>query len=108
MKNVIIPLAKSVLIPLGLTAATWAADAGIHTKTLGSGHRHFSSSALPKHNNTILIISNHEMEDIIKIVKSLADSGLFLKGVSETIHHEAKQQKRGFLSALLGKLGASL
>ena len=58
MKNVIKPLAKSVLIPLGLTAAASAADAGIHKKFLGSG-------------TTTLIISNDELEDIVKIVKSL-------------------------------------
>ena len=57
---------------------------------------------------TTLIISNDEMEDIIKIVKSLEDSGLLLKGVSETIQNEAKEQKGGFLSMLLGTLGASL
>ena len=79
MKSVIKPLAKSVLIPLGLTAATSAADAGIHKKILGSGY-----------NNTTLIISNDEMDDILKIVKSLEDSGVLLKGVSETIQHEAK------------------
>ena len=48
------------------------------------------------------------MEDIIKIVKSLEDSGLLLKGVSETIQNEAKEQKGGFRSILLGTLGASL
>ena len=48
------------------------------------------------------------MEDIIKIVKSLEDSGLLLKRVSETIQNEAKEQKGGFLSMLLGTLGASL
>ena len=48
------------------------------------------------------------MEDIIKMVKSLKDSGLLLKGVSETIQNEAKEQKGGFLSMLLGTLGASL
>ena len=62
MKNIIQPLAKSVLIPLGLTAATSAADAGIYKKILGSGH------------NTTLIISNDDMKDILKIVKSLEDS----------------------------------
>ena len=75
MKNVIKPLAKSVLIPLSLTAAASAADARIHKKILGSG-------------NATLIISNDEMKDIIKIVKSLEDSGLLLKGVSETIQNE--------------------
>ena len=68
MKTVIIPSAKSVLIPLGSTAAASVADAGIHKKILGSGYRHSSSSALPKDNNTIPIISNDEMEDIFKIV----------------------------------------
>ena len=72
MKNVIKPLAKSVLIPLGLTATASAADAGIHKKILGS-------------RTTTLTISNDEMEDIMKLVKSLKDSGLLLKGVSETI-----------------------
>ena len=60
------------------------------------------------HNNTAtLIISNHEMEDI-KIVKYLEDSGLLLKGVSETVQNEAIEQKGGFFSMLLGTLGASL
>ena len=97
-KSVIKPLAKSVLIPLGLTAAVSAADAGIHKKILGSGHN----------NNTTLIISNDEMDDILKIIKSLEDSGVLLKGVSETIQHEAKEQRGGFLSMLVGTLGASL
>ena len=92
MKNVIKPLAKSILAPLGLTAAAAAANAGIHKEILGSG-------------TTTLIISNDEMKDIIRIVK---DSGLLLKGVSETIQNDAKEQKEGFLSMLLGTLGASL
>ena len=58
--------------------------------------------------NTTLVISNNEMGDIIKIVKSLEDSGLLMKGVSKTIQNEIKEQKRGFLSMLLGTLGASL
>ena len=57
---------------------------------------------------TTLIISNDEMDDILKIVKFLENSGLLLKGLSETIQHEAKEQRRGFLSMLLGTLGASL
>ena len=48
------------------------------------------------------------MEDIIKIVKSLEDSGLLLKGVTETVQNEVKKEKGGFLSMLLGTLGASL
>ena len=57
---------------------------------------------------TTLIISNDEMVDILKIVKFLENSGLLLKGVSETIQHEAKKLRGGFLSILLGTLGASL
>ena len=45
-------------------------------------------------------MSNDEMEDIIKIVKPLKDSGLLLKGVSETIQNEAKEQKAGFLKEI--------
>ena len=96
MKSVIKSLAKNFLIPLGLTAAASAANAGIHKKILGSGH-----------NNTTLIISNDEMDDILKIVKSLEVSGVLLKGVRETIQNEAKEQRGGFLSMLLGTLGAS-
>ena len=59
-------------------------------------------------NNITSIISNDEINDIIKIVKSLEDSGLLLKGVSETVQYEAKEQKSGFLNMLLGTLGASL
>ena len=95
MKNVIKPLAKSVLIPLGLTGAASAADARIHQTILGSG-------------TTTLMISSDEMEDIIEIVKPLEGSGLLLKGVSKTIQNESKEQKGGFLSILLGTLGASL
>ena len=54
------------------------------------------------------MISNDKMEDIIKIVKSLEDSGLLLKGVTETVKNEAKEQKEGFFSMFLGTLGASL
>ena len=57
---------------------------------------------------TTLIISNDEMDDILKIVKSLENSGLLLKGVSETIQHKAKEQRGGFRSMLIGTLGASL
>ena len=96
IKNVIKPLATCVLIPLGLTVAASAADARIHQKILGSG------------NMTKLIISNNEMEYIVRIVKSFADSGLLLKGVTETVQNEIKEQKGGFLGMLLGTLGARL
>ena len=96
MKNVIKPLAKSVLSPLGLTAGALAADAAIHKKILGSG------------NTTTLIISNDEIMDIIKIVKFLEDSGLLLEGVTETVKNEVKEHKGELLSLVLGTLGASL
>ena len=91
------PLAKIVLIPLRLTTAASATDAAIHKKMFGSGM-------------TTLIISNEEMNHIMKIVKYLEESVLLIiKGVSETIKNEAKEQKGGFLRMLLlGCLGASL
>ena len=57
---------------------------------------------------TTLIISNKEMNDIVKIIKSLEESNLLIKGVSKIIQNEAKEQKGGFLGMLLGLLGASL
>ena len=57
---------------------------------------------------TTIIISNEEMDDILKIVKSFQGSGLLIQGVSETNQNEAREQKGGFLSMLLGLLGASL
>ena len=95
IKNVIKPLAKIVLIPLGLTAAASAADAGIHKKILRSG-------------DTTLVISNDEIHDIIKIIKSVEDSSLLLKGVTETVQKEVKEQKGSFLIMLFGTLGAIL
>ena len=92
LMKVAMPLAKDALAPLGISAAI---DGSIKKMMLGSGV-------------TTLIISNDEMNDILKKVKSLENSGLLLKGVSETIQHEAKEQKGGFLSMLLGTLGASL
>ena len=75
--NVLKPLAKNVLIPLGLTAAASAADEAIHKKIFGSG-------------TTTLIILNEEMNGIMKIVKSLEESDLLVKGVIQTIKDVAK------------------
>ena len=83
IKNVIKPLAKSVVIPLGLTAAASAADAGIHKKILGSG-------------NTTSIISNEELNGIMKIIQALEDSNILLKGVTKIIKNETKEQKEDF------------
>ena len=83
MKSVLTSLAKSVLLPLGLSTGTLVADAAIQNKVYGSG-------------TTALIISNKEMEDIMKIVKSLEESGLLIEGVSETIKNEAREKKEDF------------
>ena len=93
--KVAIPLAKNVLAPLGIVAAASAMDAGIQKKIHGSG-------------STTLIISNEEINDIMKIVQALEDSNILLKGITKTIKNETKEQKRRFLSMLLGTLGASL
>ena len=95
LMKVAIPLAKNVLAPLGITAATSAIDAGTQNTIHGSG-------------NTTLIISNEEMNDIMKIIQALEDSDILLKGVTKTIKNETKEQRGGFLSMLLGTLGASL
>ena len=76
-KKVLKPLAKSVLIVLGLTAAASETDAAIHKKM-------FESSI------TTLIISNEEINDIMKVVKSYEESVLLIKGVSDTIKNKAK------------------
>ena len=57
---------------------------------------------------TTFKISDEEINDIMKTVKSVEDSGLLIKGICETIKNEAKEQKGGFLGILLGTLGASL
>ena len=93
------PLLKSVIKPLGmlgLTAAASATYAAINKKVLGSG------------NHITLIISNDDMQNFLKIVKLLEDSGILLDGTTETVKNEIKEQKGGFLSMLLGTLGASL
>ena len=95
LMKVAIPLGKNVLAPLGITAAASAIDAGIQKKTHSSA-------------KTNLIISNEEMNDIMKIVQALEDFNIFLKRVTKTIKNETKGQKGGFLSMLLGTLGASL
>ena len=80
---------------LGLTNASSAIDAGVQKKIYGSG-------------STTLIISNEETNDIMKIVQALEDSNILLKSLTKTIKNETKEQKGGFLSMLLGTLGASL
>ena len=88
------PLAKNVLAPLGLTAAMSAIDGSIQKKIHGSGVK--------------LVIEEEDMNDIMKIIEALENSGILLKRISKTIENETKEQGRGFLSMLLGTLGASL
>ena len=94
LMKVAMPLAKNVLAPLGLTAAMSAIDASIQKKIHGSGVK--------------LIIEQEDMNDIMKIIEALENSGILLKGVSKTIENETKEQRGGFLSMLLGTFGASL
>ena len=94
LMKVAMPLAKNVLAPLGSTAAMSAIDGSIQKKIHGSGVK--------------LIIEQEDMNDIIKIIEALENSGILLKGVTKTIENETKEQGGGFLSMLLGSLGASL
>ena len=84
IENVLKPLAKSVLMPLGLTAAVLATDVAIHKKMFGSGF-------------TTLIISNEEMNDFMKIVKSLEESGLLIKAYAKQLKMKQKNRKEDFL-----------
>ena len=93
--KVAICLAKNVLAPLGITAAASVIDAGIQKKIHSLG-------------TTTLIVSNEELNDIMKIVQALENSNILLKGVTETIKNETKEQKGGFLTMLLTALGISL
>ena len=81
--KVAVPLAKNILAPLGITVAPSAIDAGIQKKIHGSG------CSL----STTFIISNKEMNDIMKIVQAL---GYLLKRVTKTIKNKTKEQKGGF------------
>ena len=94
LMKIALPLAKNVLAPSGLTAAMSAIDGSIQKKIHGSGVK--------------LIIEEEDMKDIMKIIEALENSGVLLKGVSKTIENETKEQRGGFLSMLLGTLGASL
>ena len=94
LMKVAMPLAKNVLAPLGLTATMSTIDGSIQKKIHGSGVE--------------LIIEEEDTKDIMKIIEALENSGILLKGVSKTIENETKEQRGGFLSMLLGTLGASL
>ena len=94
LMKVALPLAKNMLGPLGLTAAMSAIHGSIRKKIHGSGVK--------------LIIEQEDMNDIMKIIEALENSGILLKGVSKTIENETKEERSGFLSMLPGTLGASL
>ena len=94
LMKIAMPLAKNVLAPLGLTAAMSAIDGRIQKQMRGDGIK--------------LMIEDEDMNDIMKIIKALENSGILLSGVGKTIENEVKEQKGGFLSILLGTLGASL
>ena len=94
LMKVAMPLAKNILAPLGLTAAMSDIDGSIQKKIHGSGVK--------------LIIEQEVMNDIIKIIEALENSGILLKGVTKTIENETTEQRGGFLSMLLGTLGESL
>ena len=89
-----VAMAKDVIAPLGLTAAMSAVDGSIQKKIHGSGVK--------------LIIEQEDMNDIMKIIEALENSGILLKGITKTIENETKEQRGGFLSMLLGTFGASL
>ena len=94
LMKVAMPLAKNVLAPLGLTAAMSAIDGSIQKKMRGEGIK--------------LVTEQEDINDIIKIIEALENSGILLKGVTKTIENETKEQRGGFLSMLLGTLVASL
>ena len=94
LTKVAMPLAKNVLALLGLTTAMSATDGSIQKKIHGSGVK--------------LIIEEEDIKDIMKIIEALENSGILLKGVTKTIENETREQRGGFLSMLLGTLGASL
>ena len=100
LMKVALPLAKNVLFPLGLTVAMSAIDGSILKKIHGLG--------ATKGAGVKLMIEQEDINDIIKIIKTLENSCILLKGVSKTIKNETKEQKGGFLTMLLGILGASL
>ena len=86
--NAVKPLAKSVLVPFGLTVAAPATDAAAHKKMFGSGTRSLDSA-----NETTSIISNEKMNDNMKITGCLEEYGLLIKGLKKTFKNESKKQK---------------
>ena len=92
MKNVVTPLAKCILVTLGITPVASVTDAAIKNKMLGSR----------------IILIKKEKDDIMQIFDFLKNSGLLIKNISKTIKNQAREQKMEFLAILLSTLGASL
>ena len=90
-----ISIGKNILAPLRLSAAMSATDAAFERKMYGSG-------------NKTLMISNNDLNDLIKITTALEEHDILLNGMSKTIKNKIKKQEGGFSSMLLGTLGASL
>ena len=101
-----VPLANNILVPLQITAAASALDARIQKKIHDSGCP--PSTMKVGSGTTTLIISNKEINEIIKMVQVLDDSNILLKGVTETIKNENKEQRGGLLGTLVGTLGSIL
>ena len=95
LMKVAVPLARNILVPLEITAAVSAVHAEIQKEVHGSG-------------TTTLIISNEEMNNIMKINQVLEDSNILSKGITKTIENETKERDAEFLGMLIGALGASL
>ena len=95
LMKVPVPLAQNILAPLRITAAALAIDARIRKEMHGSG-------------TTTLIISNKEMNDIMKIFRALEDSNILLKGITKAVKNETREQRGGFLGTLVGTLGSIL
>ena len=95
IKSVLKPLAKSISIPLVLTATASVTDAATQKKIFGSSM-------------ATLIISNEEIDDIMKMINSFEEFVLLIKGSNETTKIEAKELTSRFCGMLLGILGGSL
>ena len=93
--EVAVPVAKTILTPLRITASASLVDAGIQKKTHGSGTR-------------ILIILNEEINETSKTLQDFEDSNTLLNGITKMIENETREQKGGILGMSFGTLGASL
>ena len=101
MIKVVVLLAKNILVPLASMSSESAIDGAIQRKM-------YWWRIVRAGKGTTWIISNEDMDDIIRIIESLENSSVLIDGFSETVKHEIKKQERRFLSMLLRPLGASV